>query len=78
MSPSFHIVRAHLNLQFSGNALLDGALSKRHNAFSMMLPAISGVGYFDRLDVNIRSDLEGWSFNPDGSRFQLQSYLYFV
>lgn len=52
---------------FSGNALLDGALSKYPNAFSILLPAISGLGVFERLDVNVRpSNLSESSLNPDG------------
>lgn len=46
---------------------MDGVLSQYSNAFSILLPAISGVGYFDRMDANVRSELGGGSFTPDGT-----------
>lgn len=46
---------------------MDGAISQYSNAFSIMLPAISSLGFFDRMDVDTRSVLSPWSFSPDGT-----------
>ena len=53
----------------TANALLDGELYKYPNAFSLMIPGISGVGYLARSAGDTEhSRLDSWSITPDSKR----------
>ena len=53
----------------TANALLDGELHKYPNAFSLMIPGISGVGYLARSAGDTEhSRLDSWSIAPDSKR----------
>lgn len=53
----------------TANVLLDGELSKYPNAFSIMIPGISGVGYLARSAGDTEhSRLDSWSITPDSKR----------
>jgi hypothetical protein len=50
----------------TANAILDGELRKYPNAFSLMIPGISGVGYLARSEGDAEhSRLDSWSITPD-------------
>jgi SAM-dependent methyltransferase len=50
----------------TANALLDGELRKYPNAFSLMIPGISNVGYLARSGGDAEhSRLDSWSITPD-------------
>lgn len=56
------------NLLFRGCGLLDGKLSRYLNAFSIMLPGISHLGYLDRIQSDgAHKYLERWTLSPDGT-----------
>lgn len=62
MLRKFHDVyylSAFSQLVSSGSALMDGAFSKYPNAFSVMLPGISGAGYLHRLQPDTGSAVSG-------------------
>jgi len=53
----------------TANALLDGELYKYPNAFSLMIPGISGIGYLARSAGDTEhSRLDSWSITPDSKR----------
>ena len=53
----------------TANAILDGELHKYPNAFSLMIPGISGIGYLARSAGDIEhSRLDSWSITPNGKR----------
>lgn len=69
----------HSTFTFSGNAIIDGALSKYSNAFSIMLPAISGLGFLHRMEPGTHSvkidDSDGY-FTPDGESHYFYLYCF--
>lgn len=51
----------------TANAILDGELKKYPNAFSIMIPGISNVGYLARSEGDAEhSRLDSWSITSDG------------
>lgn len=56
----------------TANTLLDGELRKYPNAFSLMIPGISGVGFLARSAGDTEhSRLDSWSIRPDSKRTEL-------
>jgi len=50
----------------TANAILDGELRKYPNAFSIMIPGISNVGYLARSEGDAEhSRLDSWSITPE-------------
>lgn len=59
-----------LNDPSSGCGLLDGTLAQYPNAFSVILPGISLLGYLDRVQSDgAHNHLDRWSLTPDGEPF---------
>jgi hypothetical protein len=53
----------------TANAILDGELKRYPNAFSVMIPGISNVGYLARSEGDAEhSRLDSWSITSDGGR----------
>ena len=53
----------------TANTLLDGELRKYPNAFSLMIPGISDVGYLARsMGTAEHSRLDSWSISSDSKR----------
>ena len=56
----------------TANAILDGELKKYPNAFSIMIPGISNVGYLSRSEGDAEhTRLDSWSVTSDGGRMFL-------
>jgi len=56
----------------TANVILDGELRKYPNAFSLMIPGISNVGYLARSEGDAEhSRLDSWCITPDGKRTAL-------
>ena len=56
----------------TANAILDGELKKYSNAFSIMIPGISNLGYLARSEGDAEhSRLDSWSITSDGERILL-------
>lgn len=53
----------------TANTILDGELKKYPNAFSIMIPGISNIGYLARSEGDAEhSRLDSWSITSDGER----------
>jgi hypothetical protein len=53
----------------TANVILDGELKKYPNAFSIMIPGISNIGYLSRSEGDAEhSRLDSWSITSDGER----------
>jgi len=56
----------------TANTILDGELHKHPNAFSLMIPGISNVGYLARSEGDAEhSRLDSWSITPDSKQTTL-------
>ena len=56
----------------TANAILDGELRKYPNAFSLMIPGISNIGYLARSEGDAEhSRLDSWSITSDSKRTAL-------
>ena len=53
----------------TANTILDGELHKYRNAFSLMIPGISSIGYLARSEGDAEhSRLDSWSITPESKR----------
>ena len=56
----------------TANTVLDGELHKYPNAFSIMIPGISNIGYLARSEGDTEhSRLDSWSITPESKRTKL-------
>ena len=51
------------------NAVVDGYLARRQNAFSVSVPSISDLGYFARYQGARESNVKSTMLSPDGEPF---------